>query len=185
MQVAKALWDSWADDAVLDDRASGHYARADRIRPINHEGKYYRVAGPAQHAARAAGAAGVRAGRLVRHRPPLRRAPCRGGLHRADGKGDRAGILCRPEEAGGGRGPRARARADPARPQPRDRLDRDGGEAACARAERTHRPRSRAQAAERPVRRPRLLASAARPAADAGGLPRSRHRRRPRAAAPR
>ena len=46
VQVAKALWDSWADDAVLDDRASGHYAHADRIRPINHEGKYYRVAGP-------------------------------------------------------------------------------------------------------------------------------------------
>lgn len=46
VQVAKALWDSWADDAVLDDRASGHYARADRIRQINHEGKYYRVAGP-------------------------------------------------------------------------------------------------------------------------------------------
>ena len=46
VQVAKALWDSWADDAVLDDRASGRYARADRIRPINHVGKYYRVAGP-------------------------------------------------------------------------------------------------------------------------------------------
>ena len=24
MQVVKALWDSWADDAVLDDRARGH-----------------------------------------------------------------------------------------------------------------------------------------------------------------
>ena len=44
--VVKALWDSWADDAVLDDRASGEYARADRIRPINHEGEYYKVAGP-------------------------------------------------------------------------------------------------------------------------------------------
>ena len=46
MQVVKALWDSWADDAVLDDRAGGHYARPDRIRPINHEGAYYKVAGP-------------------------------------------------------------------------------------------------------------------------------------------
>ncbi|MFM8534470.1 MAG: NtaA/DmoA family FMN-dependent monooxygenase, partial [Acidimicrobiia bacterium] len=46
VQVAKALWDSWADDAVLDDRETGDYARADRIRPINHEGKYYRVTGP-------------------------------------------------------------------------------------------------------------------------------------------
>ncbi|MFM9943459.1 MAG: LLM class flavin-dependent oxidoreductase [Hyphomicrobiaceae bacterium] len=46
MAVAKALWDSWADDAVLDDRASGLYARTDRIRAINHAGDYYRVAGP-------------------------------------------------------------------------------------------------------------------------------------------
>jgi FMN-dependent oxidoreductase (nitrilotriacetate monooxygenase family) len=44
--VVKALWDSWADDAVLDDRAAGQYARADRIRPINHEGEHYKVAGP-------------------------------------------------------------------------------------------------------------------------------------------
>jgi FMN-dependent oxidoreductase (nitrilotriacetate monooxygenase family) len=44
--VVKALWDSWADDAVLDDREAGQYARADRIRPINHEGEHYKVAGP-------------------------------------------------------------------------------------------------------------------------------------------
>ena len=44
--VVKALWDSWTDDAVLDDRANGHYARADRIRPINHAGAHYAVAGP-------------------------------------------------------------------------------------------------------------------------------------------
>jgi FMN-dependent oxidoreductase (nitrilotriacetate monooxygenase family) len=44
--VVKALWDSWADDAVLDDREGGRYARADRIRPINHEGEHYKVAGP-------------------------------------------------------------------------------------------------------------------------------------------
>src|SRR5260221_10942620 len=46
MTVVKALWDSWADDAVVDDRGSGRYARADRIRPINHTGQYYQVAGP-------------------------------------------------------------------------------------------------------------------------------------------
>jgi FMN-dependent oxidoreductase (nitrilotriacetate monooxygenase family) len=46
VQVVKALWDSWADDAVLDDREGGQYARADRIRPINHEGEHYKVAGP-------------------------------------------------------------------------------------------------------------------------------------------
>ena len=46
MQVVRALWDSWADDAVLDDRASGKYARAAAIRPINHKGENYEVAGP-------------------------------------------------------------------------------------------------------------------------------------------
>jgi len=46
MEVVEALWDSWADDAVVDDRASGIYARADRIRPVNHKDTYYQVAGP-------------------------------------------------------------------------------------------------------------------------------------------
>ena len=46
MAVVTALWDSWAADAVLDDRAGGLYAKADRIRPINHKGQYYQVTGP-------------------------------------------------------------------------------------------------------------------------------------------
>lgn len=46
MEVVKDLWDSWADDAVLDDRESGRYAQADRIAPIDHSGEYYSVAGP-------------------------------------------------------------------------------------------------------------------------------------------
>src|SRR5438067_6735411 len=46
MEVVKALWDSWATDAVVDNRASGIYARRERIRPINHRGDFYQVAGP-------------------------------------------------------------------------------------------------------------------------------------------
>src|SRR5262245_15170511 len=46
MTVVKALWDSWADDAVIDDRAGGLYAKPGRIRRINHKGQYYQVAGP-------------------------------------------------------------------------------------------------------------------------------------------
>src|SRR5207244_2102664 len=46
MTVVKALWDSWAEDAVVDDRASGLYAKPDRICPINHRGDFYRLAGP-------------------------------------------------------------------------------------------------------------------------------------------
>lgn len=46
MEVVKDLWDSWAADAVVDDRSSGVYARRDRIQPIDHRGDFYRVAGP-------------------------------------------------------------------------------------------------------------------------------------------
>jgi FMN-dependent oxidoreductase (nitrilotriacetate monooxygenase family) len=46
MEVVKALWDSWAADAVIDDRTAGIYARHERIRPINHRGDFYKVAGP-------------------------------------------------------------------------------------------------------------------------------------------
>ena len=46
MAVVKALWDSWADDAVVDDRVAGIYTRTDRVRPIDHRGDFYKVAGP-------------------------------------------------------------------------------------------------------------------------------------------
>lgn len=46
LTVVKGLWDSWAEDAVLDDRATGHYANPERIRPLNHQGTHYHVAGP-------------------------------------------------------------------------------------------------------------------------------------------
>jgi FMN-dependent oxidoreductase (nitrilotriacetate monooxygenase family) len=46
MEVVKTLWDSWAADAVVDDRISGIYARGDRIRSIDHRGDFYRIAGP-------------------------------------------------------------------------------------------------------------------------------------------
>src|SRR5215468_1271180 len=46
MAVVKALWDSWAHDAVIDDRASGRYVWPDRIRSIDHKGEFYQVAGP-------------------------------------------------------------------------------------------------------------------------------------------
>ena len=46
VEVAKALWDSWSDDAIVDDRVCGLYARKERIRAINHVGEHFRVAGP-------------------------------------------------------------------------------------------------------------------------------------------
>lgn len=47
MDVAYKLWEgSWADDAVVQDKAGKRYARGERVRPINHCGERYRVAGP-------------------------------------------------------------------------------------------------------------------------------------------
>ena len=46
MEVVTALWDSWSDAAVLDDRAAGNYARPEAIAPIDHAGVFYKVAGP-------------------------------------------------------------------------------------------------------------------------------------------
>ena len=125
MEVVKELWDSWAADAVIDDRTAGLYAKPDRISAIKHRGDFYTVAGPAQHAALSSGTAGAGPGGIVRYRPPLRGAACRCGVHRPYGEIHGAGILCRPEKAGGRRGTPARARADPARPQPGYRRHRN------------------------------------------------------------
>jgi FMN-dependent oxidoreductase (nitrilotriacetate monooxygenase family) len=46
MSVVEALWDSWSDAAVVDDRKGGLYAKPAMVHPINHKGKYYKVVGP-------------------------------------------------------------------------------------------------------------------------------------------
>ena len=46
LNITKALWDSWSDDAIVDNRASGLYAKVEGLRPICHSGDYYQVAGP-------------------------------------------------------------------------------------------------------------------------------------------
>jgi len=46
VQVVKDLWDSWADDAVIDDRARGIWARPERITAIDHAGPHYSCTGP-------------------------------------------------------------------------------------------------------------------------------------------
>lgn len=47
LDVAYKLWEgSWADDAVVADKRELRYARGDRVRPIAHEGRHYRVQGP-------------------------------------------------------------------------------------------------------------------------------------------
>jgi FMN-dependent oxidoreductase (nitrilotriacetate monooxygenase family) len=46
MTVVRALWDSWADDAVLDDREGGRYADRKQVRAIDHKGPHFPVLGP-------------------------------------------------------------------------------------------------------------------------------------------
>jgi FMN-dependent oxidoreductase (nitrilotriacetate monooxygenase family) len=46
MQVVGKLWDSWADDAVKDDREGGLYAEPAKVHKIDHQGELYQVEGP-------------------------------------------------------------------------------------------------------------------------------------------
>ena len=45
-QVITALWDSWSDDAVINDRETGWWADPEKIRAIDHEGEFFKVKGP-------------------------------------------------------------------------------------------------------------------------------------------
>jgi FMN-dependent oxidoreductase (nitrilotriacetate monooxygenase family) len=45
LEVSLKLWDSWEDDAVLGDKATGRYADVGRIHPIEHSGSHFRVRG--------------------------------------------------------------------------------------------------------------------------------------------
>ena len=46
MEVMGKLFGSWEEGAVLRDRARGIYADHDKVHPINHEGKFFKVRGP-------------------------------------------------------------------------------------------------------------------------------------------
>ena len=46
LDVITRLWDSWEDDALVNDPASGVFADTARIHAINHVGKHFRVRGP-------------------------------------------------------------------------------------------------------------------------------------------
>jgi FMN-dependent oxidoreductase (nitrilotriacetate monooxygenase family) len=46
LDTAKALWDSWEDDAILIDKDSGYFADPAHVHRIDHVGKHFRVRGP-------------------------------------------------------------------------------------------------------------------------------------------
>jgi len=46
VEVVRRLWDSWEDDAVIRDVATGRYVDRDRLHYIDFVGKYFSVKGP-------------------------------------------------------------------------------------------------------------------------------------------
>jgi len=46
LSVTQGLWDSWDDDAVLRDRASGRFFDKDKLHTLDHKGRFFEVAGP-------------------------------------------------------------------------------------------------------------------------------------------
>jgi len=46
VEVTQRLWDSWADDARVLDKAGGRFADPESIVPIDHAGEHFQVRGP-------------------------------------------------------------------------------------------------------------------------------------------
>jgi FMN-dependent oxidoreductase (nitrilotriacetate monooxygenase family) len=45
VDVVKALWQTWSPDAIVADKAAGTFALKDKVRPVSHQGEYFRVNG--------------------------------------------------------------------------------------------------------------------------------------------
>lgn len=46
VEVVKALWDSWEDDAFIRDKATGRFYDKGKVHDIDHRGEFFRVKGP-------------------------------------------------------------------------------------------------------------------------------------------
>ena len=46
VDVTKGLWDSWADDAFIQDKAAGLFLDPLKVRTLDHKGKHFSVRGP-------------------------------------------------------------------------------------------------------------------------------------------
>lgn len=46
LEVTFKLWEGWQEGAVQPDNASGQYFVNEKIKPVNHQGKYFQVQGP-------------------------------------------------------------------------------------------------------------------------------------------
>lgn len=46
LQTVQGLWDSWEDDALVRDKASGQFFDPSRLHTLNHQGEFFSVRGP-------------------------------------------------------------------------------------------------------------------------------------------
>ena len=46
LDVVQGLWDSWDDDAFVRDRATGRFFDRDKLHTLDHQGRFFQVAGP-------------------------------------------------------------------------------------------------------------------------------------------
>lgn len=46
LEVTQGLWDSWDEDAVVRDRATGQFFDPAKLHTLNHKGRFFQVAGP-------------------------------------------------------------------------------------------------------------------------------------------
>ena len=46
MSVVLGHWDSWDDDAIVQDKATGLFAHPDKVRRLDHQGRFFRSRGP-------------------------------------------------------------------------------------------------------------------------------------------
>jgi FMN-dependent oxidoreductase (nitrilotriacetate monooxygenase family) len=46
LEATTGLWDTWDDDALVLDRVAGRFADPDKVRELDHDGKWFQVRGP-------------------------------------------------------------------------------------------------------------------------------------------
>ena len=51
MEVVLGHWDSWDDDAIVLDKDGGRFADPDKVRRLDYEGRFFRIARAVHRAA--------------------------------------------------------------------------------------------------------------------------------------
>jgi FMN-dependent oxidoreductase (nitrilotriacetate monooxygenase family) len=46
VEICKGLWDSWSEDAFVQNKATGQFLDPTRVHTLNHKGKHFQVKGP-------------------------------------------------------------------------------------------------------------------------------------------